>query len=116
MEPLFDIEPEPRPLTDRQQWIFGLIVDVGAEGITADELGALMHARHGKHPAGERCQFCGSAGLQALRERAIAERVVKRGRTSWIAVGAPGVEESSSQLTELPGTSFEDIFGMGDAA
>lgn len=111
-EPLFDLPREPRPLTDRQTWIYQYIVDAGGDGLEPAELGALMHARHGKHGVGDRCSFCPSDGLQALKERAIAERVVKRGRSVYVAVGAPRVEEPSSQLTELPGTEFDHIFGL----
>jgi len=111
-EPLFDLRPQPRPLTDRQHWIYGLIIAAGNEGLTGDELGALMHEQHGKHPAGERCAFCAQDGLRALREAAIAERCMKRGRYSWVALDAPTEPRPpSSQLDELPGDSWEDIFG-----
>lgn len=118
MEPLFDIRPEPRPLTGRQQWIYGFIVSAGADGITADELGALMHAR--RHDAGVRCDFCGQDGLRAVHERAIADRVVKRG-SSYVAIGVredvPAAESSpSAQIGELPGESWGDIFGEEAAA
>lgn len=93
-EPLFDVPAEPRQLTDRQAWIYGIIVDAGVEGITSDELGARMHERWGKHSAGERCEFCPRDGSHALREAAISERVVKKGRLGWIAleVQAPAAE------------------------
>lgn len=116
MEPLFEIRPEPRPLTDRQAWIFQYIVEAGAEGLEPAELGALMHARHGRHAAGDRCQFCGSDGLQALKERAIADRVAKRGRSAYVVIGAAAESSPRVQLEELPGESFEDIFNGSEAA
>jgi hypothetical protein len=117
-EPLFDIPQEARALTGRQSWIYQIIVNAGADGLTADELGALLHGR--KHDFGERCEFCPRDGLRALHEAAISARVVKRGHV-YVAIGVredvAEVEiESSVQVGELPGESFEDIFGSEEAA
>jgi hypothetical protein len=108
---LFNIEPEPRPLTDRQARIFQIIVHAGADGITADELGAHLHAGQKRHGSGYRCAFCATDGRRALGEKAISERVTKRGRSTYLA---NGVSAPSAQLADLAGETFEDIFG--DAA
>lgn len=104
-EPLFDLPPEPRPLTDRQRWIYGLIVAAGEEGITSDELGAHMHERWGKHSAGERCEFCSRDGSHALREAAISERLVKKGRSAFVALETRSSAPAAAPVSDAQGKS-----------
>jgi len=77
--PLFDAPL--RELTERQAAIYALACSVPG-GVSADELGALMHSRLAdpvrRHSADDRCLFCGRDGARALREKAIRERLIRR--------------------------------------
>jgi len=72
---LFDEPPRPK-LTEKQA--FGLEhVRQFEEGVTADELGALLHERRRVHAAGERCDWCASEGrsiLEPLRRKGLLIR------------------------------------------
>lgn len=68
---LVDVPAVP-DLTPRQQHALELVQAAGANGMHADELGALLHAEYRKHGADERCTWCGSTGnsiLKALRKK-----------------------------------------------
>lgn len=108
-----------KPLTEKQQHGYDLVRSTPG-GITADELGAVFHADRGKHHPDSRCEFCTSEGLGVLDSKAVGPLVVRRrasGRYELRDGGGTAVvpdASSSSQVDELPGSSFEDIFG--DAA
>jgi hypothetical protein len=73
---LFDLPPTTR-LTDRQAHALEKITDAGYDGLHTDELGAIVHAFTGKHPADQLCEWCGSAGLEvgkALRGKALVQQ------------------------------------------
>lgn len=74
---LFKAAVPLRPLTERQAAIYALICSVPG-GVSADELGAMMHEARGSHAAGDRCEWCGRDGARALREKAIRSRLVRR--------------------------------------
>lgn len=118
-EPLFNPPPATvlRPLTDRQTRILGLIASA-PDGLDPSELGARLHAGQLRHMPDERCETCGRDGARALKERAIRQRLVKRPGGFYVVRGLDPDEPSGDrrrvQLDDLPGTSFEDIFG--DAA
>lgn len=107
-----------RPLTARQQRHYALICSV-AGGVTAVELGQMLHAGRGRHSAdGDPCIDCGRDGMRAIKERAVRQRLVRRPGAVYEAIDPADRADAiaSTQLTELDGESFEDIFGMGDAA
>lgn len=69
---LFDPGPASYGLTDRQQRAYDGIKAAGVDGLTSDEIGALLHQP--KHGLTDRCEFCGSAGAEvarALRNRGL---------------------------------------------
>lgn len=71
MEQLALIETGPR-LTDRQRYALDELERADVDGLQTDELGALLHARNGKHSAEDRCVWCGKDGrgvLEALRAK-----------------------------------------------
>lgn len=106
-----------KPLTPRQQRAFDLVRSTPG-GITADELGAQLHADAGKHHPDSRCNWCVQTGKDVLDSKAVGPLVVRRRVSGRYEPrdghGAPAMPESSQQLDELPGESWEDLFG--DAA
>jgi hypothetical protein len=94
-----------RNLTERQERIFRLVCESPA-GLEPIELGALMHAQSGRHPADEFCRWCGQDGARALRETAIKQRVVRRSTGIYeprIASDWTGhAETPSAQLRAIP--------------
>lgn len=87
-----DVDQAPR-LTDRQQFALQQLRGAGGEGLHADELGALLCERNGRHPAGTRCVYDGQNGnqiLRALRAKGLAGYRRGRGQTpgAWISTTA----------------------------
>lgn len=86
---LFDppaAEKVEKPLTERQQFVLELVQHAGSEGLAADEVGARLCARRGKHDVDDRCQWCPTSGrevLKALRRRGL---VKSRRNGSWYAL------------------------------
>lgn len=115
-DPLF-AQPKPvaplRGMTARQARIYELVCSMPG-GITAPELGALMHADSHRHHPERQCEFCGQDGARALREKAIKQRVVRRVAGVYEArVAADQAQPEATerlQIDELPGESFEDLF------
>lgn len=121
-QPLFE-PPEPVVnLTDRQQFVLDALRRHQEDGLSSDEVGALLCERKGRHDAGVRCDWDSSNGhsvLNALRKKGLARR--RRGGT-WVALraeepqagvpadGGPDLDsvapESSSALSASDG---EDI-------
>jgi hypothetical protein len=114
-EPLFT---PPPVLTERQQAAYDLIA--ASDGVDAGTIGSNWHALRGKHAADARCDYCDTDGRDVVRSKALAPLVTYR-RTPhgnlYVLRGAklatePAVRDGS-QLTELPGETFEDIFTTG---
>ena len=100
---LVDVPATPK-LTPKQAKALEFLRDAGQDGVTPDELGALMHAWGLSHPADERCQFCRSRGselLRALRKKGVARQRRVDGRTFWQAVDLP-VERPRGMSDEVP--------------
>lgn len=100
--------PETPRLTDKQRYILDAVHRAGADGLQADEAGALWCELHGRHTAGDRCQFDGSSGkavLHSLRAKGLVRYRRARGQQAgaWLPVGVAEVETTE----QLPG----DIFG-----
>lgn len=76
---LFTVPEEPK-LTVDQQLVWDSL-QAHADGLSADEVGAIVHASHGKHVAVDRCEWCGQRGLQLLRSKALAPLVIRRKKT-----------------------------------
>jgi len=95
---LFDLPPVTQ-LTDRQQTALTAIRAAGWDGLHTDEVGACVHAWQGRHPADERCEWCGSVGRElgtSLRDKELVKqrRVKAPGGDHfmvWVAVGAKPV-------------------------
>jgi hypothetical protein len=111
-----------RALTARQAAIFQLICE-SPQGLTAPELGQLLHAQSRRHHADDVCEWCGQDGQRALREKAIRQRVIRRATgiyepriaSDW--TGRATLGKPSAQLRELAGTTWEDAFHpKGEAA
>lgn len=75
---LIDLPLEEKPLTDRQQLAFDYIR--AHDGLTADEVGAFLHAHKEKRPHGvdQRCDFCARDGRGVLTSKAVAPLVTYR--------------------------------------
>ena len=114
--PLFE-QPQPvtppKPLTEKQQRGYNLAKTTPG-GITADELGAIEHERRGKHHRDQRCDWCASEGKGVLESVAVRPLLVRQrgsGRYSPCDGSGAPVVPRSGQLGELPGESWESIFG-----
>lgn len=120
-QPMLFKLPKPvavlRPLTERQQRIYTLICSKPG-GLTAVELGQILHSGRGRHPVDDQCEFCGRDGMRSIKERGIRQRVIRRQGGVYEAIDPDDRADAkpSLQLVELPGDSFEDIFIRKDAA
>lgn len=72
-----EILADGRTLTDRQKLVYDWVREVQG-GMTADEVGALLHHRKGKHGPDGRCQWCTAEGESALRTQALASLLIRR--------------------------------------
>lgn len=111
------VTPAGKALTPRQQRVYDLARTTPG-GITADEAGAQLHADAGKHHPDSRCQWCASTGKDVLESKAVGPLLVRRRASGRYeprdGSGTPVLPQPSSQMRDLPGDRFEDIFG--DAA
>jgi hypothetical protein len=106
-----------RPLTARQMRIYELIC-AQPEGLSAMELGALLHEQANRHHHDVYCEWCGRDGSRVLKEKAIRLRLVRRfdaiyeprSHDDWTGRAELGAPPPSSQLGTLPGSTWEDIF------
>lgn len=94
---LFPVEPVEPTLTERQEYVLDELRRQ-EDGLDADEVGALLCERNGRHDRGVRCPYDSSNGqgvLKALRKKGLARR--RRGGT-WVALSAAdgGGSEPSS--------------------
>jgi hypothetical protein len=101
--------PEAPPkLTDKQRYILDAVQRAGPDGLQADEAGALWCELHGRHSAGDRCQFDGSSGkavLHSLRAKGLVRYRGARGQQAgaWLPVGVVGeVETSCATYNQFP--------------
>jgi hypothetical protein len=108
---LFPVEAVPPTLTERQQFVLEQLRNFGEDGLSADEVGALLCARRGRHDAGTRCEYDSSNGtgvLKALKKKGLARR--RRGGT-WLALSGPdGGGDSSSGAS----SGAESALGPGE--
>lgn len=75
---LFDT-PAPAPkLGPRQQLVLDAIAATEPDGVTADEVGALIHEHRGTHDRDSRCDFCAKEGNGVLRRLTQLEVVTRR--------------------------------------
>ncbi len=95
---LFPVETQPRLLTDRQAFALELLQRAGGEGLRADEVGAELCERRGRHSAGDRCQFDKANGLDVLRALRTKGYARSRRDGSWHAVEA----ESDASFGAFP--------------
>jgi hypothetical protein len=97
------LEPEPRPLSPRQQAVLDKLHAAGIDGLTPAEAGAYVHWTQGRHAYSHTCQWCAHAGnevLGALRKRGFARQ---RGRPRvWVAVGVRDDTMPPGMTTEIP--------------
>lgn len=105
-----------RALTDNQRVAWQLIRSVPG-GVTADEIGAAIHAANGRHADDVRCEWCARTGMQTARSVALRPLVVRRHGGMYQPrrkEDQASAAAASSQTDTLPGETFADIFG--DAA
>lgn len=74
---LFAVEQQAA-LTPRQQQAVAFIAE--HDGVTADEIGAHLHAHRERRPhsVDERCRWCAKDGLHTVRSKAVAPLVTYR--------------------------------------
>jgi len=67
-----------KPLTDRQQLAFDFVR--GRDGVTADEVGAFLHAHRDRRPHGvdDRCDWCARDGRSVLTSKTLRPLVTYR--------------------------------------
>lgn len=75
-EQLALVPDTPPKLTDRQQAALDYIA--AHDGVPADELGAHWHSLRGKHPAGDRCDWCETDGRSVVRSKALRDLITYR--------------------------------------
>lgn len=101
---LFTPPPATGNLSDRQRFVFESLQASTAQGdgLTADEVGALLCERAGRHDSGERCDWDATNGrsvLKALRKKGLAKNSRARG---WIALDVPEPESASPATDPFP--------------
>lgn len=79
---LFRQLPGVPTLTDRQAFALAELERV-PDGLPADEVGARLHERRGKHDAGVRCEWCPTDGRAVLVELRHKGLVVRRRSGLW---------------------------------
>lgn len=92
---LFEPPAATGQLTERQRFVYDQLLAHTAQGdgLTTDEVGALLCERAGRHDSGSRCDFDARNGrsvLKALRKKELARSKRSGG---WFALGAPSVPE-----------------------
>jgi hypothetical protein len=75
-------------LTARQQIALEAL-ERAADGLTADELGAVLHERAGRHYADQRCEWCTSDGRQVARALRTKHLTVRRKTGYWQSLRKP---------------------------
>lgn len=91
-------------LTERQAFVYQQLLahSVQGDGLTSDEVGALLCERAGRHDAGSRCDFDSRNGqgvLKALRKKGLAKNSRARG---WVALGAERTERVPDDVDPFP--------------
>jgi hypothetical protein len=104
---LLEQPPAAPKLTDRQAFVLELVTQAGADGVHADEVGAALDARRGKHPRDVRCQWCGRNGqqmLESLKKKGLVRyRRGNRDRPGfWQLPGAAEPRRSSVPYNDFP--------------
>lgn len=96
-DPTVDVQ-----LTIRQRFVFDHVCNT-AGGLTADEVGALLHARRGKHSVDLRCRFCASDGSDVLRSKAL-KPLLRRVRATGV-----WLPRDPELAAHVPDGSSEDV-------
>lgn len=111
---LFPVEPVPAALTERQQFVLDELRRY-EDGLDADEVGAMLCERNGRHDRGTRCDWDASNGrsvLKALRKKGLVRS--RRGGT-WLALerGDDGRARTDSRVGASPSSSASSQEGPG---
>lgn len=104
------LAPAAPKLTDRQQFALDQLERAGADGLTADEIGAAWCQQRGVHSAETRCKFCGQSGqglANELKAKGLARYRRKKGDLdgAWLHHGAPSAPprpDSGVPYNEFP--------------
>jgi hypothetical protein len=101
---LFQPPPPTGNLTPRQAFVFDQLQAHTAQGdgLTADEVGALLCERAGRHDSGTRCDFDARNGmgvLRSLRKKNLAKR---RRAGGWVALGVERTDSPSPESDPFP--------------
>jgi hypothetical protein len=100
---LFGDAPAPPPeLHPRQQLVMDALKAAGHEGIRADEAGAHIHARRGKHGLDQRCDWCAREGREVLRRLKELGKARLDRHGNWRAADAPGPQDGSYDPSTAP--------------
>lgn len=98
---IVDLPADLATLTERQRRAFDGVDAAGWDGLTTDEIGALLH--HPKHSLNDRCAFCGSAGAEMTR--ALRAKGLVRQRRRRAPGGDIYVVWTTTDATETPASS-----------
>lgn len=99
---LFGAPPEPVRLGPRQHRALDLIDEAGWEGVTADEVGADVHAAKGQHGLDTRCDYCGRDGRSILRSLSRHGLVSRRRSGGWTRAARPPRNAAAGPSNEFP--------------
>lgn len=115
------LDDPKKPLTDRQAYVLERITAAGSEGLYAEEIGAILHARKHlstmsarvyNHDADDRCDYCGRDGRGVALELKKKGRVVQRGQLRFVAIDLPQ-DEPIARSEDEP-AEFEQVFERHD--
>lgn len=81
--------PTAEPLPPRQDTAMRLVIRHQPDGVTADEVGARVHEDRGKHPADQRCEWCGRDGAAVLNALIRKKLVTRRRATGLYTLPGP---------------------------
>jgi hypothetical protein len=92
---LFPPPPATGTLTERQRFVFDQLQAHTLQGdaLTADEVGALLCERAGRHDSGSRCDWDATNGRSVLRALAKKGLAKRRRSGGWIALGPARAEK-----------------------
>lgn len=116
-----------KPLTRNQQLAFDYIRE--RDGVTADEVGAFLHAHRDKRPHGvdARCDWCARDGRSVLTSKALKPLVtyrrapgghlyIARDRADRIRAAEPVREPTEAELRANPFAGLEQPRGRATGA
>lgn len=102
-----EVEAEGR-LTERQRSALEVVGRL--QPVAADEIGAALCERRGKHPADQRCDWDAQSGREVLRALQRKGLVTRKRDAGWVLVGYTPPRETAPPPTGLDEHGFPKDF------